>query len=292
MKERENAEQAYIDAMKKMSMPAQIDLDRQIISCGSSKIRMKSKALAYSALAAVLALCIAVGVTIIHNKNSDDTPKIASSRDMTLEEDQTIPSEEIKSVEQAAEQYRKCLLLENDEYIKLKANKDNITKEMAESFTERIMKLKKRYSQCIDYISDHHGDKTLFVYAARFDNGVIDLSFHLDDLAKEQFEKLYEQGYGYYICRADSGRKLMRCTTEYRASPYDFGVRPEGEKLSTSDLEKLTGKLSLVMIGKNERQDRLTVIEEFEFFEKTFIGGEERAELDRLATQAIGKSEQ
>lgn len=65
----------------------------------------------------------------------------------------------------------------------------------------------------------------------------------------------------------------------------------EGEKLSTSDLEKLTGKLSLVMIGKNEREHRLTVIEEFEFFEKTFIGGEERAELDRLAAKAIGKSE-
>ena len=85
MKERKDAQQAYINAMNKMKMPAQIDLDKKMIVSGSGRVKMKSKALAYAALAAVLAVCIAVGAIVLHNRDSDSTPKIGSSRDMTLE---------------------------------------------------------------------------------------------------------------------------------------------------------------------------------------------------------------
>ncbi len=275
--------------MDKLKMPEKLDTDKKIVQSGSGSIRLKSRWFAYAA--AALMLCVAVGAIVFYLKGSDSTPKIGSSVNMTLESDDTIPSEEINSVEQAAEQYRKCMLLENDEYIKLKANKNNITKDMAQSFTERIKKMREREILCIDYIANKHSEKTLFVCAAKYDNGVIDLSFHLDSRSQEWFEKLYEQGYGYYICRADSGEKLLRCRTEYRASPNDIGVRPESEKLSPSDLEKLSGKLSFVLIGKNEWEDRTTVIEQFEFFDKVFISGEERAQLKQLAAKAMDKQD-
>ncbi|MBQ9869358.1 MAG: hypothetical protein IJM32_06840 [Ruminococcus sp.] len=291
MKERKDAQQAYINAMNKMKMPAQIDLDKKMIVSGSGMVKMKSKALAYAALAAVLAVCIAVGAIVLHNRDSDSTPKIGSSRDMTLEKDDTIPSGLIMSVPQAIEQHQRCMLLLNDEYIKLKANRDNITKDTANSFIDRRTEIEARDKQCTDYIAKKNSDKTLFVHAVKYDDGYIDISFHLDDKSREQFEKLCEQGYGYYICKADNGEKILRCDTQYTASPNDIGARQQGDKLGRDDLDKLKGKLSLVLIGKDEMNDRTGVIDEFEFFDKEFIGGKEQEELAKLALKASDKQD-
>ncbi len=292
MKERKDAQQAYINAMNKLKMPADIDLNKKIIVSGSSKVKMKSKAFAYAALAAMLIVCIAVGAIVLYNRDSNTTPKIGSSRDMTLEKDQSIPGGEITSVEQAVAEHQKCELLLNDEYIKLKANRDNISKEMADSFYERTQKLAERDKLCTDYISEYSSEKTLFVHAIKFDNGYIDIEFHLDSESWEQFDKLYEKGYGYYICNAKTGEKLLRCVTEYRASPKELGARAQGSKVDMSELAKLKGKLSSVLIGSDEMNERVTVLEEFEFFDKIFIGGDERAELKQLADKARnGKDE-
>lgn len=291
MKERKDAQQAYINAMNKMKMPAQIDLDKKMIVSGSGMVKMKSKALAYAALAAVLAVCIAVGAIVLHNRDSDSTPKIGSSRDMTLEKDDTIPSGLIMSVPQAIEQHQRCMLLLNDEYIKLKANRDNITKDTANSFIDRKTEIEARDKQCTDYIAKKNIDKTLFVHAVKYDDGYIDISFHLDDKSREQFEKLCEQGYGYYICKADNGEKILRCDTQYTATPNDIGARQQGDKLGRDDLDKLKGKLSLVLIGKDEMNDRTGVIDEFEFFDKEFIGSKEQEELAKLALKASDKQD-
>ena len=53
MEERKNAEQAYKDALTKMSMPAIFDADKEMFSNGRSGIKMKSRVLAYAAAAAV-----------------------------------------------------------------------------------------------------------------------------------------------------------------------------------------------------------------------------------------------
>ena len=101
MKERKNVQQAYADAMRKMSMPATLDTEKQIITNGTSKIRIKSRALAYAAVAAALAVCVGVGAMIFTAKNADIIDPVNSSADMRLEKDQTIPVGEITSVEQA-----------------------------------------------------------------------------------------------------------------------------------------------------------------------------------------------
>lgn len=284
MKEKRDAQQAYKSAMQKMKMPALLDTEQHIISSGSGGIKMKSKALAFAAAAAVLALFIGVGAFML-SRNSDDTIKIGSSKDMTLETDDTIPSGEITSVAQAVSEHQKCELLYNDEYIKLKAGRDNITKQMADSFFERNGKISERNEKCLNYISDNSEDKTLFVHAIKYDNGYIDLKFHLDSASWEKFDELYEKGYSYYICKADTGEKLLRCVTKYSDSPKDIMVSTDTSQ-SAADLEKLTGKLSYVMIGSDEYNEKEIVLKEFEFFDKTFISGTERSELEQLAEKA------
>ena len=290
MKEKRDAQQAYKSAMQKMKMPPVLDTEQHMISSGSGGIKMKSKALAFAAAAAVLALFIGVGAFML-SRNADDTIKIGSSKDMTLETDDTIPSGEITSVAQAVSEHQKCELLENDEYIKLKAGKDNITKQMADSFFERTGKISERNEKCLNYISDNSEDKTLFVHAIKYDNGYIDLKFHLDSASWEKFDELYEKGYSYYICKADTGEKLLRCVTKYSESPKDIMVSTDTSQ-SASDLEKLTGKLSYVMIGSDEYNEKEIVLKEFEFFDKTFISGTERSELGSMAEKArSGKDE-
>lgn len=284
MKEKRDAQQAYKSAMQKMKMPALLDTEQHIISSGSGGIKMKSKALAFAAAAAVLALFIGVGAFML-SRNADDTIKIGSSKDMTLETDDTIPSGEITSVAQAVSEHQKCELLENDEYIKLKAGRDNITNQMADSFFERTGKISERNEKCLNYISDNSEDKTLFVHAIKYDNGYIDLKFHLDSASWEKFDELYEKGYSYYICKADTGEKLLRCVTKYSDSPKDIMVSTDTSQ-SAADLEKLTGKLSYVMIGRDELNEKEIVLKEFEFFDKTFISGTERSELEQLAEKA------
>ena len=285
MKEKRDAQQAYKSAMQKMKMPPVLDTEQHMISSGSGGIKMKSKALAFAAAAAVLALFIGVGAFVL-SRNSDDTIKIGSSKDMTLETDDTIPSGEITSVEQAVSEHQKCELLYNDEYIKLKAGRDNITKQMADSFFERTEKISERNEKCLNYISETDSAKTLFVHAIKFDDGCIDLEYHLDSQSWEKFDKLYEKGYSYYICKVDSGEKVLRCVNQYRASPKDLGASAAGSKADPADLEKLTGKLSYVMIGRDELNEKQTVLDEFEFFDKTFISGDERSELEQLAEKA------
>ena len=284
MKEKRDAQQAYKSAMQKMKMPALLDTEQHMISSGSGGIKMKSKALAFAAAAAVLALFIGVGAFML-SRNADDNIKIGSSKDMTLEADDTIPSGEITSVAQAVSEHQKCELLENDEYIKLKAGKDNITKQMADSFFERTGKISERNEKCLNYISDNSEDKTLFVHAIKYDNGYIDLKFHLDSESWKKFDELYEKGYSYYICKADTGEKLLRCVTKYSDSPKDILVSTDTSQ-SAADLEKLTGKLSYVMIGSDEYNEKEIVLKEFEFFDKTFISGTERSELEQLAEKA------
>ena len=191
MKEKRDAQQAYKSAMQKMKMPPVLDTEQHIMSSGSGGIKMKSKALAFAAAAAVLALFIGVGAFML-SRNADDNIKIGSSKDMTLETDDTIPSGEITSVAQAVSEHQKCELLENDEYIKLKAGRDNITKQMADSFFERTGKISERNEKCLNYISDNSEDKTLFVHAIKYDNGYIDLKFHLDSESWKKFDELYE----------------------------------------------------------------------------------------------------
>ena len=290
MKEKRDAQQAYKSAMEKMKMPAQLDCDTQMMSSGTGRIKMKSRVLACTAAAAVLAVCVAVGAIVIHNKSSDDNIKTSTSSNYKLEDDQTIPSGEIKSVEQAIEEHQKCLLLENDEYIKLETNKDNITKQMAQSFTERTEKISERNEECLNYISKCSDDKTLFAHAIKYDNGCIDLSFHLDSESLGKFDELYEKGYGYYICKADTGEKLLRCITKYNDSPTGITVGTEGSQ-TAANLEKLTGKLSYMMIGSDELNEKETVLNEFEFFDKVFIGTDERAKLKQLAAKAMGTQE-
>ena len=284
MKEKRDAQQAYKSAMQKMKMPALLDTEQHMISSGSGGIKMKSKALAFAAAAAVLALFIGVGAFML-SRNADDNIKIGSSKDMTLETDDTIPSGEITSVAQAVSEHQKCELLENDEYIKLKAGKDNITKQMADSFFERTGKISERNEKCLNYISDNSEDKTLFVHAIKYDNGYIDLKFHLDSESWKKFDELYEKGYSYYICKADTGEKLLRCVTKYSDSPKDILVSTDTSQ-SAADLEKLTGKLSYVMIGSDEYNEKEIVLKEFEFFDKTFISGTERSKLEQLAEKA------
>ena len=101
MEERKNAEQAYKDALTKMSMPAIFDADKEMFSNGRSGIKMKSKVLAYAAAAAVLAVCIGIGAIVINARSGDVRTSPGVDSGLHLEEDQTIPSGDIVTVSQA-----------------------------------------------------------------------------------------------------------------------------------------------------------------------------------------------
>ena len=289
MKERKNAEQAYADAMRKMSMPARLDTDKQIVSSGSGKIRMKSRFLAYTAAAAVLAVCVAVGAIVIHNKNSDDNIKTSASSNYKLEDDQTIPSGEIKSVEQAIEEHQKCLLLENDEYIKLETNKDNITKEMAESYFNRVDKLGKRDSECMDYLAEKSKSETAMAISARlYDDGNAEIVY-LNGLGSEEwFESVTENGEGY-LCDKKTGNRIVKLSVS-QYDYYDKSNRVFGLdlKLDKPSVDELKSDLSLVFVDKEN--DKLTqlVLEDIRFSDKVFINKTEKAELSKLAAKAMG----
>lgn len=290
MKERKDAQQAYINAMNKLKMPADIDLNKKIIVSGSSKVKMKSKALAYAALAAVLAVCIAVGAIVLHNRDSDSTPKIGSSRDMTLEKDDTIPSGLIMSVPQAIEQHQRCMLLLNDEYIKLKANRDNITKDTANSFIDRRSEIEARDKECIDYIEKHANSKQIvFVHAVMYDNGETSVTYHIGaDLDDETFKALDEEN-NFWLCDAKTGEKIYRCASLFA---QDYGEKAGiSEKIDTSKLSKLSGEISLVSESSKNANNSMTLIKSFKFFDKLFINTSMREELAKLALKASDKQD-
>lgn len=300
MKERKNAEQAYISAMEKMKMPAQLDTDRKIVISGSGSVKMKSRAFAYAAVAAVLALCIAVGAIVLYNRSDDSTPKVGSSRDMTLEKDQSIPSGEIKSVEQAVSEHQKCMLLENDEYIKLKANRENITKEMAQSFAERTEKLTERDKQCTDYIEKNdNSEQVRFVHAVLYDDGEMSINYHFSDNISDELKKVLYNDFdgGFRIYDAKTNERLLSCSNKVDSdfksnngwSLYSFG--DSGHRLPKSDRSKLRGELSLIAEKNKNTGDNITVIRSFRFFEKLFIGLDERIELKQLAEKATDKQD-
>ena len=76
MKEKRDAQQAYKSAMEKMKMPAQLDCDTQIMSSGTGRIKMKSRVLACTAAAAVLAVCVGFGIYAL-SKNDISTSSSA-----------------------------------------------------------------------------------------------------------------------------------------------------------------------------------------------------------------------
>lgn len=290
MKERKDAQQAYINAMNKLKMPADIDLNKKIIVSGSSKVKMKSKALAYAALAAVLAVCIAVGAIVLHNRDSDSTPKIGSSRDMTLEKDDTIPSGLIMSVPQAIEQHQRCMLLLNDEYIKLKANRDNITKDTANSFIDRRTEIEARDKECLDYIEKHADSKQIvFVHAVMYDNGETSVTYRIGaDLDDETFKALDEEN-NFWLCDAKTGEKIYRCVSLFA---QDYGEKAGiSEKIDTSKLSKLSGEISLVSESSKNANNSMTLIKSFKFFDKLFINTSMREELAKLALKASDKQD-
>ncbi|MBQ8121321.1 MAG: hypothetical protein IJ172_11185 [Ruminococcus sp.] len=290
MKERKDAQQAYINAMNKLKMPADIDLDKKIIVSGSSKVKMKSKAFAYAALAAVLIVCIAVGAIVLHNRDSDSTPKIGSSRDMTLEKDDTIPSGLIMSVPQAIEQHQRCMLLLNDEYIKLKANRDNITKNTANSFIDRRTEIEARDKECLDYIDKNANSKQIvFVHAVMYDNGETSVTYHIGaDLDDETFKALDEEN-NFWLCDAKTGEKIYRCASLFA---QDYGEKAGiSEKIDTSKLSKLSGEISLVSESSKNANNSMTLIKSFKFFDKLFINTSMREELAKLALKASDKQD-
>lgn len=290
MKERKDAQQAYINAMNKLKMPADIDLNKKIIVSGSSKVKMKSKALAYAALAAVLIVCIAVGAIVLHNRDSDSTPKIGSSRDMTLEKDDTIPSGLIMSVPQAIEQHQRCMLLLNDEYIKLKANRDNITKDTANSFIDRRTEIEARDKECLDYIDKNANSKQIvFVHAVMYDNGETSVTYHIGaDLDDETFKALDEEN-NFWLCDAKTGEKIYRCVSLFA---QDYGEKAGiSEKIDTSKLSKLSGEISLVSESSKNANNSMTLIKSFKFFDKLFINISMREELAKLALKASDKQD-
>ena len=290
MKERKDAQQAYINAMNKMKMPAQIDLDKKMIVSGSGRVKMKSKALAYAALAAVLAVCIAVGAIVLHNRDSDSTPKIGSSRDMTLEKDDTIPSGLIMSVPQAIEQHQRCMLLLNDEYIKLKANRDNITKDTANSFIDRKTEIEARDKECIDYIDKNANSKQImFVHAVMYDNGETSVSYRIgSDLDDETYKALDKEN-DFWLCDANTGDKIYKCVSIFTEKPTEqAGI---AEKIDTSEFSKLSGEISLVSQNQKNSANSVTLIKGFKFFDKLFINTSMRAELAKLALKASDKKD-
>lgn len=290
MKERKDAQQAYINAMNKMKMPAQIDLDKKMIVSGSGRIKMKSKALAYAALAAVLAVCIAVGAIVLHNRDSDSTPKIGSSRDMTLEKDDTIPSGLIMSVPQAIEQHQRCMLLLNDEYIKLKANRDNITKDTANSFIDRKTEIEARDKECLDYINKNADSKQImFVHAVMYDNGETSVSYRIgSDLDDETFKALDKEN-DFWLCDANTGDKIYKCVSIFTEKPTEqAGI---AEKIDTSEFSKLSGEISLVSQNQKNSANSVTLIKGFKFFDKLFINTSMREELAKLALKASDKQD-
>ena len=290
MKERKDAQQAYINAMNKMKMPAQIDLDKKMIVSGSGGVKMKSKALAYAALAAVLAVCIAVGAIVLHNRDSDSTPKIGSSRDMTLEKDDTIPSGLIMSVPQAIEQHQRCMLLLNDEYIKLKANRDNITKDTANSFIDRRTEIEARDKECLDYIDKNANSKQIvFVHAVMYDNGETSVSYRIgSDLDDETYKALDKEN-DFWLCDANTGDKIYKCVSIFTEKPTEqAGI---AEKIDTSEFSKLSGEISLVSQNQKNSANSVTLIKGFKFFDKLFINTSMREELAKLALKASDKQD-
>ena len=290
MKERKDAQQAYINAMNKMKMPAQIDLDKKMIVSGSGRVKMKSKALAYAALAAVLAVCIAVGAIVLHNRDSDSTPKIGSSRDMTLEKDDTIPSGLIMSVPQAIEQHQRCMLLLNDEYIKLKANRDNITKDTANSFIDRRTEIEARDKECLDYINKNANSKQIvFVHAVMYDNGETSVSYRIgSDLDDETYKALDKEN-DFWLCDANTGDKIYKCVSIFTEKPTEqAGI---AEKIDTSEFSKLSGEISLVSQNQKNSANSVTLIKGFKFFDKLFINTSMREELAKLALKASDKQD-
>ena len=290
MKERKDAQQAYINAMNKMKMPAQIDLDKKMIVSGSGRVKMKSKALAYAALAAVLAVCIAVGAIVLHNRDSDSTPKIGSSRDMTLEKDDTIPSGLIMSVPQAIEQHQRCMLLLNDEYIKLKANRDNITKDTANSFIDRKTEIEARDKECLDYINKNANSKQIvFVHAVMYDNGETSVSYRIgSDLDDETYKALDKEN-DFWLCDANTGDKIYKCVSIFTEKPTEqAGI---AEKIDTSEFSKLSGEISLVSQNQKNSANSVTLIKGFKFFDKLFINTSMREELAKLALKASDKQD-
>lgn len=290
MKERKDAQQAYINAMNKMKMPAQIDLDKKMIVSGSGMVKMKSKALAYAALAAVLAVCIAVGAIVLHNRDSDSTPKIGSSRDMTLEKDDTIPSGLIMSVPQAIEQHQRCMLLLNDEYIKLKANRDNITKDTANSFIDRKTEIEARDKECLDYIDKNANSKQIvFVHAVMYDNGETSVSYRIgSDLDDETYKALDKEN-DFWLCDANTGDKIYKCVSIFTEKPTEqAGI---AEKIDTSEFSKLSGEISLVSQNQKNSANSVTLIKSFKFFDKLFINTSMREELAKLALKASDKQD-
>ena len=290
MKERKDAQQAYINAMNKMKMPAQIDLDKKMIVSGSGMVKMKSKALAYAALAAVLAVCIAVGAIVLHNRDSDSTPKIGSSRDMTLEKDDTIPSGLIMSVPQAIEQHQRCMLLLNDEYIKLKANRDNITKDTANSFIDRKTEIEARDKECLDYIDKNANSKQImFVHAVMYDNGETSVSYRIgSDLDDETYKALDKEN-DFWLCDANTGDKIYKCVSIFTEKPTEqAGI---AEKIDTSEFSKLSGEISLVSQNQKNSANSVTLIKGFKFFDKLFINTSMREELAKLALKASDKQD-
>lgn len=293
MKERKNVQQAYADAMRKMSMPATLDTEKQIITSGTSKIRIKSRALAYAAVAAALAVCVGVGAMIFTAKNADIIDPVNSSADLRLEKDQTIPVGEITSVEQAVQEHRKCMLLKNDEYIRLMNKKGDIAVTDAMDFKNRCQSITQRNEECLYYIAQNFkSTDTLFVHAVKYDDGYIDLSFILGSRISEQAQQLLNSEHSYYICDAKTGEKILRCVTDFGIPRNDLSADTSsniGTKLEKSDLEKLKGELSFVMFGKDEKNERLTILENFTFTDKLFIASSERSELEKQAEQAFAK---
>lgn len=293
MKERKNVQQAYADAMRKMSMPATLDTEKQIITNGTSKIRIKSRALAYAAVAAALAVCVGVGAMIFTVKNADIIDPVNSSADMRLEKDQTIPVGEITSVEQAVQEHRKCMLLKNDEYIRLINKKGDIAVTDAMDFKNRCQSITQRNEECLYYIAQNFkSTDTLFVHAVKYDDGYIDLSFILGSRISEQAQQLLNSEHSYYICDAKTGEKILKCVTDFGIPRNDLSADTSsniGTKLEKSDLEKLKGELSFVMFGKDEKNERLTILENFTFTDKLFIASSKRSELEKQAEQAFAK---
>ena len=292
MEERKNAEQAYKDALTKMSMPAIFDADKEMFSNGRSGIKMKSRVLAYAAAAAVLAVCIGIGAIVINARSGDVRTSPGVDSGLHLEEDQTLPSGEIKSIEQAVEEHRKCLLLINDEYIKLKKSGSELTPEAAESFSDRMNKLNERDGECIEYIrANADKNEPLFIHAIKYDDGSIDLSFRLSNMlrrVRQEMQGLEDNDPVYYICDAKSGEKLVKCVTRYGSDYMDVDTTDKyGVKLDKTDLEKLKGELSFVAFGSGNKEQSFTVIKKFSFFDKSFVSASERERLDFKADNIL-----
>lgn len=284
MKERIQAQQAYKDAMDSMKMPAQIDLDKRIITSGSGSVRIKSKWLGFAA-AAVMLVFVAVGVVMIVKGNE---PKTYSAT-MQLEKDSTIPSGEIKSVEQAVEECRKCTLLRNDEYIKLQKNKDNLTKEVVESFESRYKQIDERDSECRNYLSKNADySKPLFFGATLNADGYAVIGFHCPE--SDGIKSYLQAKNNYYLCDAKTGKEITKCIVYDKLGFFGEQVLMfDGAlafKLEKFDVDALSGNLMLISKSPDDELDEFTLVENFKFCDKLFMSGKDIQELDELVFKA------